>query len=131
MLISEMVMREPRPSHVILRASKMLSQSNWVGEHYEMVYDTPEGLMKFLRSVPVEVVVVHNEEPTPPHQVLLKDTLRQFADDWTHVAQTKGNRAPGDPASSVDIYRLKSPGARERGRIRINLPYTLGRSIER
>jgi 4-amino-4-deoxy-L-arabinose transferase-like glycosyltransferase len=37
MFISEIAMREKRPSHIVLRASKVLSQSDWMGARYKLL----------------------------------------------------------------------------------------------
>src|ERR1039457_20688 len=131
MLITEMAMRERRPSHIILRATKMLSQSNWNGEHYRLLYATPQELMTFLQSVPVEVVVIHNERTyrSFPDQALLRRAIASFQNDWEHLG-TFPQRRP-TVASTIDIYRLKSSAGHRRGKIRIELPYTRGHAIER
>ncbi len=131
MLISEMVMREKRPSHVVLRASKMLSQSDWNGAYYKLLYGTSEEVMKFLDSIPVELVVIDDRShATPtPHHALLKQTIAAFPDRWRHIGSFPQSRAAGSPAD-IEIYQLKSAVGRIRGKIRIDLPYTLKRSIQ-
>ncbi len=130
MLISEMVMREKRPSHIILRATKMLSQSNWFAEHYRLLYATPQQVMTFLSSVPVEIVVIHNERGAIsfPHQPLLRQAIATFQNDWEHLG-TFPQRRPS-VASTIDIYRLKSAAGHRGGKIRIELPYTRWHAIE-
>jgi hypothetical protein len=127
MLISEITMREKRPAHFVLRATKMLSESNWVGMRYELQYRTPEEILKFLNSVPVEVVVIDN---TPsdivfPHHALLKQAM-QTTGEWKKIATIQGD----PPLSTIDVYRVNGRTGK-RNPIRINLPYTLGRRIER
>jgi hypothetical protein len=129
MLIDEVAMREARPSHFVLRASKMLGQSDWNGKHYVPKYRTPEDLMKFLNGIPVELVVIDNQPGlTPPSYFeLLKQTIAAFPDQWEHAGTYP--QAPGT-GPTIDVYRLKSAAGRSTGKIRIDMPYTLGRSIE-
>jgi hypothetical protein len=132
MLISEVATREKRPSHVVLRATKMLSQSNWAGEHYVLFYKTPAELMRFLKDVPVAIVVIHNERGlfSFPHHALLKETIAAFPEEWEHVGTYPQRRHP-TVESSIDVYRMKSVPYRPSGpKFRIPLPYTLGHSIE-
>ena len=126
MLISEVAMREKRPSHIILRATKMLSQSDWLGAHYKLLYHTPAQIMSFLRSIPVGIVVIDSEpgsSGTPDYQ-LLRQAIADFPDEWEHLETYTGD------SSKIDVYHLKSATGQARGKILIDLPYTLKRHIE-
>jgi hypothetical protein len=131
MLTSEIAMREKRPSHIVLRATKMLSQSDWMGERYSLLYNTPEKVMSFMNETPVEVVVIQDGAgPTEyPDHKLLRQTIEQYSAEWEHIGVFPQRRA-GEPGSRIDAYRLKSAAGRSVGKLRINLPYTLRRSIE-
>ncbi len=129
MFISEMAIREQRPSHIILRATKMLSQSDWNRDRYKLLYATPEQVMKFLESVPVELVIIDNQSHLKPlpHHVLLKRTIASYPDLWRHVASFPQT---ADSISDIEVYQLKSAVGHPREKIRIELPYTLKRSIQ-
>jgi hypothetical protein len=129
MMIDEVAMREARPSHFVLRASKMLGQGDWMGDHYVLNYRTPEEVLKFFNSVPVELVVIDNEpgSTTPPYYELLRQTIAAFPGLWEHLGTYPRAHATGP---TIDVYRLKSAAGRNPGKIRIEMPYTLGRSIE-
>ena len=133
LLISEMVMREKRPSHVILRASKMLAESDWDGDRYKEAFHTPDQVMAFLKSIAVGVVVIDNDpgyQSVPDHHVLLKQTVAAFPAEWEALGTYPQHRRADIPAN-IEVYRLRSTSDSARPRIRINLPHTLGRSIER
>ncbi|MBI4873470.1 MAG: glycosyltransferase family 39 protein [Acidobacteria bacterium] len=132
MLIAEIAMREDRPAHFVLRASKMLSQSDWNAMRYHLLYNTPGEVMKFLGSVPVELVVIDNQAGELPllHHKLLKQTIAAFPGQWEHIGSFPVPPAV-KPRPGIDVYRLKPAAGKSVGRIRINLPYTLGRAIER
>jgi hypothetical protein len=130
LLVSEVAMRDPnRPSHIVLRATKMLSQSNWNAEHYELLQSTPEEVMTYLKSIPVEIVVIDSDRRLAvfPHHELLKKTIAAYPQEWMHVGTFPEQRKGKAP---IEVYRLKTSGPKSRGKIRINLPYTLGRTIE-
>jgi hypothetical protein len=130
MMIDEVAMREARPSHFVLRASKMLGQGDWLGNHYVLKYHTPEEVMKFLDSIPVELVVIDNESGlfgTPSYYSLLKQAVAAYPDLWDQAGTYP--QTPG-AGPTIDVYRLKSAAGRMPGKIRIEMPYTLGRSIE-
>lgn len=130
-LIAEIAMREKRPSHIVLRATKMLSQSDWMGERYSLLYNTPEEVMNFLRGTPVGVVVIQDgggPMEYPDHK-LLRQTINQYSAEWEHIGAFPQRRA-GEPGSNIDAYRLKSAAGRSAGKVRINLPYTLKGFVE-
>jgi len=126
MLISEVAMRDRRPSHIVLRATKMLSQSDWMGAHYRSLYRTPEEVMTFLRSIPVDFVVIHDEQGltgTSDH-ALLQRTISVFSSEWQHVGTYM------ELGSTISVYHLKAATGERRGKIYIDLPYTLGHAID-
>jgi hypothetical protein len=130
MLITEMAMRERRPSHYILRASKMLGQSDWMGSHYTLKYNSTADVEKFLESVPVELLVIDHGpgegRSLRPHHEQLIETVAQYADRWERIGTFPKER---NSDSQIDVYRLKSAEGRRAGKIEIDLPFTLGRSI--
>ncbi len=76
-------MHEKRPGHIVLRASKVLASSSWVGKEYKLVYPTPTEMMKYLEEVPVGVVVIDNSGLRPvEHHSVLKETLLAYRDRW-------------------------------------------------
>jgi hypothetical protein len=130
MLIDEVAMREARPSHFVLRASKMFGQGDWLGNHYILTYHTPEEVMKFLDSIPVELVVIDNEPGLagpPAYYPLLKRAVAAYPALWEAAGTYPQAKGTGP---TIDVYRLKSAAGRNPGKIRIEMPYTLGRSIE-
>jgi hypothetical protein len=57
-LISEVAMREARPGHILLRASRMLAESDWNGRNYKLKMKTPAEIQQFLEAAAVDVVVL-------------------------------------------------------------------------
>ena len=133
LLISEMATREKRPTHVILRASKMLAESDWDGERYKEMFHTPNEVLDFLKSIAVGVVVIDNDpgsQPAPRHHVLLKQAVAAFPGEWEALGSYP-QQSRADIPANIEVYRLRSTSDSTRPKIRINLPHTLGRSIER
>jgi len=56
--IAEVAVREARPGHIVLRASKMLAKASWSGANYQLLYRTPEDVQRYLESVPVAVLIL-------------------------------------------------------------------------
>jgi hypothetical protein len=127
LLISEMAMREHRPGHILLRATKMIGQSDWNGDRYLLLRDTPEKVLAWLRSVPVELIVLDMTKLyTSPHHELMKETLKQYPDAFELLGKYP-EAAPGKEL--VQLYRVRGVSSKNHGPIRIDLPFTLGRSI--
>lgn len=55
--VSEFVLADDRPEHVVLRATKLLAHASWTGEGYEELYPEPEALAQALVEVPVGLVL--------------------------------------------------------------------------
>jgi hypothetical protein len=76
-LISEVAMREARPGHIILRASRMLADSDWNGRNYKVKMEGPPGIQRFLEAAAVDVVVLDlNSYHAFEHHKQLQATMK-------------------------------------------------------
>lgn len=124
MFIPEIALREPRPGHYVLRASKVLSQSRWNLDSYQLLYSTPEDLMRYLSSIPVKLVVIDNGQGPVrvPHQDLLKQTIARYSDQWKPVSY---------PNARGNIAVYEYVGAAQGGdKVKVDLRYTLKKILE-
>lgn len=116
--ISELAMRERRPTHIVLRASLVLANSDWNGRGYHLLKSTPEEINAFLASIPVGLVVLDRSAGFAhwPHQELLAEAMHR--PEW----QLAGSYPRGaDPdAGQVQIYRYTGPRVL-RARIRVDM----------
>jgi hypothetical protein len=132
MFISEVAMHEKRPGHIVLRASKVLGTARWDGRDYRVVYRTPAELMKYLKGVPVGVVVIDGSLPQPDqsqHYALLQKTLLAYPDRWEPLGAyplTKNGVEYGD---ALLVYRLIGGQTKARAKIHLDMSRILGRSI--
>jgi hypothetical protein len=118
MFVAEIAMREERPGHVVLRASKVLSESGWMGEGYSSLFDTPEQLMEYLEGVPVGVVVMDDSEAMPQaHHRLLREVLTRFADRWERIDPAAGAAAPH--GRRIEVWRLIGREGRTPGTVEV------------
>jgi hypothetical protein len=107
MFIQEVAMHEKRPGHIVLRASKALSESGWMGEGYASFFDTPDQLLEYLESVPVGVVVLEEDAaPNQAHHRLLRQVMRDHVDRWERLGaySGRGGLSPGE--AGIGVYRL-------------------------
>jgi hypothetical protein len=103
MFVSELAMADKRPGHQILRATKVLSQTDWNGHVFACFYRTPEALLKYFREAGIGVVV---SDTLPPinsfeFQRVLTDTIARYPSQLKLIASFKG-----DTDGKVSVYRV-------------------------
>jgi hypothetical protein len=103
--VSEVAMREARPGHILLRASRMLAESDWNGRNYKLKMTTPAEVQRFLEAAAVDVVVLdlmrdHGFE----HHKLLLETIK--GPGWRQVgAYPRVMDSFTEPNAHVEIWR--------------------------
>lgn len=85
LLVSEIASREARPGHYVMRSTKILGSSGWMGESVQRNVHTPEEVMRVLDRFPVGILVVDRDAPTALWSRLLLDSVRRFPDLWEPV----------------------------------------------
>lgn len=109
MLIAEIAMREQRPGHYVIRATKALSRIDWNATEEQPFYDTPEEVLAFLDSVPIGGLVL---DMTPRvkafrHHDLLVRTVRAHPERFVLMSVHPLSRPPGQVAAdSIHVYRV-------------------------
>jgi len=129
MLIAEIAMREQRPGHIILRASKMLAKSTWMSQDYKLLYRGPDEIQAFLESIPVSIVVLDTAPGwlAMEHHRQLQRTVEAYPEKWALLRAWP--QGPGGAAGPIRLYHLRAGGNRPPGPIRIDMSYTLKRFI--
>ena len=129
--ISAVALRENRPfEHIILRASKVLAQSDWSGARYQALFHTTGDLMRYLQSVPVRIVIVETSPSwkTEVHQQLLLKTVRAFPDHWKSLG-TYTRSTHMTAAEQIEIFEQLGVENQPNGPIKIGMPFTWGTPI--
>jgi hypothetical protein len=133
MLVAEMAMRDHRPGWIVLRATKTLASVTWVRTRYQENFPTPLETQDYLQRIPVSFLVIDKGPGAGPlahHRNLLK-MLAMYPDRWRFLGAYPQKMRTTAPDSRIEVYQLIGQEKRERGRIRLDLRYTLGRWIER
>jgi hypothetical protein len=120
MFISELAMREARPGHYVLRATKVLCDCSWSGDQHASRYSTPEALMNYFDHSPIQIVVDDESIPSRSrrdfHRMLDK-AIATYPQRWkvlgTYPVTRDGvlystgalvySLSGTDPSASVDI----------------------------
>jgi len=130
--ISEVVMHDARPDHVVLRSSKVLVNTNWFGTSYQPLYPDAEALRKFLDSAPVSAVVLDGRSPEADadaalqSEYRLRQTVAQALATDPNWRQAEGFPS-GDNAAPVQIFTRVGP--QPAGDVQLSMRYTLGSNL--
>lgn len=103
MFVSELAMGEKRPGHQILRATKVLAKTDWIGHVFTCFYQTPEALLDYLHNDHIGVVVSDNLPPmfSFEYQRVLRETISKYPDQLQLVGTFTG-----DTKGVVSVYRV-------------------------
>jgi Dolichyl-phosphate-mannose-protein mannosyltransferase len=119
-VVSEIAMRDSRPRHFVLRASKVLAESDWTGQGYKALFNSPNAVYEYLDSVPVDYVLIDTKPGSSMHQQLLADALRDHPQIWERDA-SGGN--------FLQVWRRVHPLSHGEPKITIPMTYTLRHSL--
>ena len=82
-LIVSVAQREARPRRYVLRATKVLAEVSWLGRDFRERFGSVEALDGFLKSLPLDLVIVDRKNPAPfPYQARLEEALREHPETW-------------------------------------------------
>jgi hypothetical protein len=121
-VVSEIALRDQRLRHFILRASKVLAQSDWNGDDYQPLFSNPQQVAAYLDSVPVDYVLIDDPDRhrTVLHHLLLLDAI---------ALQPKVWRLAGWAGNTLQLWERSSPLTHGDPTIRIDMKYSLQRSL--
>jgi hypothetical protein len=130
--ISEVAMRESRPSHIILRTSKVMGDSRWDGGDYKPRYSTPAEVMSYLERIPVGLVVIDLSIPVPyqrEHHAIFKETLEAYEQQWELLGTYPLIREGKEYPDALRLYRLLGHENQPIGAILLDLRRMLNKTI--
>jgi len=98
-------MREARPGHILLRASRMLAESDWNGRNYKLKMKTPAEIQRFLEEAAVDVVVLDGKpDQAFEHHRQLLATVREPA--WRRIAvYPRAINSLAEPDARIEIWK--------------------------
>jgi hypothetical protein len=131
MFISEMALAERRPGHIVLRASKQLSHSDWAGGEYSSDHDSVEDIEARLKEVPVGVLVLQRKPARARlHHDLLSRMVASQPGAWRLLETYPRSAAGNGAAPGFLVYELVGHQTMPRGGVRVRLSDKLGRDVE-
>jgi len=114
-LISEIAMHESRPGHFVLRATKLLAHSDWMGWNYRALFNNQADTMQYVEGIPAGIVVIDGDGRRSPHGSLLFDGIQQHPEKWERLAEY---------SSGIFVFRLIGHEGRAAENIPMPVPST-------
>jgi hypothetical protein len=111
-VIAETALSDRAMDHIVLRASKMLARSTWIGANYRLFFDGPTEVSEFLDEAHVGWIVVRENEPVSPHIEQLVMTIHANPLTWGSVTLSsapdialfkRNTPLPGVPRIEIDM----------------------------
>ncbi|MBI4892796.1 MAG: glycosyltransferase family 39 protein [Acidobacteria bacterium] len=128
-LVAEITGRERRFDHYLVRASKLLFDSDWMGTFFRLVYSDAHLVAKALDDIPVSTVVLHTGEGLKFDQHIRQ--LREVLDhhpDWKRLWERRSG-LPGRQ-SAVALYTRRSDMSGAPLRLTIDLSKTVSTKVQ-
>jgi Dolichyl-phosphate-mannose-protein mannosyltransferase len=131
LVISEFAVRVPKPGpYFILRASKQLAKSDWMGGHYRVSFDDNESLKKYLESVPMTLILVDRSvdaEPFMEHVTEVESILAEGQGKWR--LDSGWSRAQVNSEPKIELYAIEPKDYRSPAQISVDMDLMLGRKL--
>lgn len=104
-----------RPQSYVVRASKVLADVDWNGQHYYPRFSESNQILKYLEQIPVDFVVMSSRAPYSLYSDLQK-ALSEAGGDWEMV------RDVPNTAYDIQIYHRSFAPARPSRNLDLELP---------
>jgi Dolichyl-phosphate-mannose-protein mannosyltransferase len=109
MFISELAVREARPGHYVLRASKVLCNCSWSGDQQSSLYPTPEALMEYFTHSPIQIVIDDKTVRARSHleyRQVLETAIQAYPQRWTLLGTYPLTRDGILYPKGANVYRV-------------------------
>jgi hypothetical protein len=110
-----MALRDRRLQRIVLRGSKVLASSDWIGGHYQRRFEDSGDVLALLDRARVERIWIQTPAGAP-HIVQLQQAVRSIPQIWREASLPHQPRGivvfertlplpPGKPAIQIDLTR--------------------------
>ena len=128
--IAELAEREVWPHDYVVRATKMVADTNWLSTSYRLRYSTPEQITLALANVPIGIVVVHTEEGCPlmPHHSLVASAMADTS-KWEKIYCDHARCPRHRRGEQIDIYQYRLAPIRRPVHLEVDLQNKIGQTL--
>jgi hypothetical protein len=133
LLIGEIAQAMPSPTLYLVRASKLIAESDWNGSDYKLILSSPQQVQEVLNSIPARFIVLDEFQGAqgPPHRNLVKRIVDENPQQWSlrhrQPAQSPLYGIPGE----IRIYERSGLADWRVSALRINLGRMIGRFVQK
>ena len=111
--IGDVALADPRLEHIVLRASKVLFHSAWLGSDYRLLFSDSQSIAAWLDEARVGAIILQTAESRPHYSQLLSAIERPDS-PWVRVYDA-------NIPAGVDVFRRAAPMPGGRPNIRIDM----------
>ena len=128
MLTAEFTMRDQRPDHYVVRATKVLAKQTLMGDNYQLKYKSPDEIMSLLDSIPIAIVVIQKcpVGRCGEHENILIEAASRYPQRLQLLSVI-----PDETGSPINIYRVIGNESRAVRSLRIDMTEHLGTTLEK
>lgn len=108
--IVERLINDPSRAGVVLRAGRMLAESNWSGSYTRLLFDNAAAVREHLKNLAVRYVVIDHSAESTETLRLLADAVEQDPVDFIPVSRISVVDSRGNRHGDVCLY--ENPAAR-------------------
>lgn len=130
--ISEMAMREKRPGHFILRASKVLASSDWTGHNARPLFHSASEVLSYIDSIPLSTVIIDRSASAPDlpvYENFLLGALQAPSHHWRLLATSPVWKKGIEDPRALEVYVRTTQIADSQNVIRVSLNRELGKTL--
>jgi hypothetical protein len=120
-IIAERVSHDPWRSGVVLRASRLLAESSWVGMHYRPLFADAGQVRSTLLELPVRYILLDDSMDPLPDQRLLNEAISGSPADFVLLGRFPIRSSTRGVLGDVRVYENRSAGTRRPAVVRVRL----------
>ena len=106
--VAEVAIQSQRPDgRYVLRGSKKLSSSDWIGRDYKLLLNNPQAIIDYLNTQKVQLIAIDRsipEENQRPDMALLEQTLAQNSHQWQPVGTVFITRKTKQDSNQMQLF---------------------------
>ncbi len=131
MLIAALAERDKRPGQIVLRATKVLANSDWNGADYRLLKQTPEDLLPYLGAIRTQFLVL-DHYPGPfqfEHHALLQRMVQEYPAHWRRIGVYPAARVGAAPGAKIELFEAVDLDKFPPGNIQLDMTRTLKKTL--
>lgn len=133
MFVSEIALRDRQHLHVVLRTSKVLSSSHWVGKDFKLRFATTDQVARYLVHLAVDFIVLDMTIPRDKQDVdqrQLLSSLQSTSPPFRLAGKFPLVRRDTVFTEGIHVYCRQTSGSSNPRILRVPMEAMLGRTLE-